>query len=163
MSIKSGQDALVSGRNPVLGSSLCRILSGIDRSRLFSCGLGWGYKNTQKVFKEMLWSLSSTPKSCLSSWCMDVFSPEPISEDSEDLSSGSCVQTESEQGAGAPTSGKITLLCKPAGVCRLLSHSSGAGLALSPLCLGSHLCVNGEMWKAGLQWTISWVGVESLA
>lgn len=76
---------------------------------------------------------------------MDVFSPEPVSGGSEDLSSGSCVQAEYEQGTGAPTLGEFTLMCESAGVCRLLLHSSDAGLALSPLCLSVHLCVNGEM------------------
>lgn len=75
---------------------------------------------------------------------MDVFSLVPIAEDSEDLSSGSCGQTETEEGTGPPTSGKLTLMCKSAGVCRLLFHASDAVLACSPLCLGVHVHVNGE-------------------
>lgn len=39
-----------------------------------------------KVFRQRWWSLSSTTKLCLSSWCVDVISLEPISEGKGDLS-----------------------------------------------------------------------------
>lgn len=101
---------------PVLWNSLCRPLSGIERNRFFSCGLGWGHKILQaEVVEPQLHSWTGFIQGC-----MDLISLEPISEGNEDFSFGSCVQTESEQGSEAPTSGKLTLMCQSAGVCRLL-------------------------------------------